>query len=107
MNRAGAPALAELPALPPVSPYELKTLLEQEIFALDIRPNTEFAEARMCLGSNQYCAVPASLHRGRAPSPALGLGARPVLVADTPEQYAEAAVCGWRALGIEDPRISP
>src|SRR5512137_1206023 len=35
INRAGAPALAELPELPPVSAHELKTLLEQEVFVLD------------------------------------------------------------------------
>ena len=32
INRAGAPALGELAELPPVSPQELKTLLEQGVF---------------------------------------------------------------------------
>ena len=99
MNRAGAPALAELPALPPVSPYELKTLLEQEIFALDIRPNAEFAEDHVPGSINIALSGQFASWAGTI----LGLGARPVLVADTPEQYAEARLRLAR-VGIEDPR---
>jgi len=42
INRGGAPALAELPEPPVVSPAELKALLEQGVMALDVRPNAEF-----------------------------------------------------------------
>ena len=53
----------------------------------------------MCPGpSISHCQ--ASLLRGRD---SLGLNARPVLVADTPEQYAEARLRLAR-IGIEDPR---
>src|SRR6478672_12012201 len=47
INRTGAPALAELPQLPAVSPRELQSLLEQGVFALDVRPNADFAAAHV------------------------------------------------------------
>jgi glyoxylase-like metal-dependent hydrolase (beta-lactamase superfamily II)/rhodanese-related sulfurtransferase len=99
INRTGAPALAELPELPPVSPQELQELLEEGVFALDVRPNSDFAAAH----------VPGSVNialSGQFASWAgiiLGLNARPVLVAETPEQYSEARLRLSR-VGIEDPR---
>src|SRR5690242_4927213 len=47
INRAGARALADLAALPPISPQELKRLLDQGVFALDVRPNADFAAAHV------------------------------------------------------------
>src|SRR5215471_15124306 len=47
INRTGAPALTELPELPPVLPRELQALLEQGVFALDVRPNADFAAAHV------------------------------------------------------------
>ena len=99
INRAGAPALADLPELPPVSAAELRTLLEQEVFALDVRPNAEFAAAHVpgsinIALSGQFASWAGTL---------MGLSARPVLVADTPEQYAEARLRLAR-VGIENPR---
>src|SRR5215475_14674243 len=41
INRAGAPALKDLPELGAISAQELNTLLEQGVFALDVRPNAE------------------------------------------------------------------
>jgi hydroxyacylglutathione hydrolase len=99
INRAGAPALNELPELPPVSAQELKTLLEQEIFALDVRPNADFAAAHVPGSVNIALSGQFASWAGAI----LGLGARPVLIADTQEQYAEARLRLAR-IGIEDPR---
>jgi glyoxylase-like metal-dependent hydrolase (beta-lactamase superfamily II)/rhodanese-related sulfurtransferase len=99
INRTGAPALAELPQLPAVSPRELQSLLEQGVFALDVRPNADFAAAHVPGSVNialagQFASWAATI---------LGLSARPVLVADTLEQYSEARMRLAR-VGIEDPR---
>jgi hydroxyacylglutathione hydrolase len=99
INRTGAPALAQLPELPPVSASELKTLMEQEVFALDVRPNSDFAAAHVPGSINIALAGQFASWAGTI----MGLGARPVLVADTPEQYAEARLRLAR-VGIEDPR---
>jgi rhodanese-related sulfurtransferase len=99
MNRTGAPALAELPELRPVAAEELKSLLEQGVFALDVRPNAEFAAAHVpgsvnIALSGQFAAWAGTI---------LGLASRPVLVADSAEQYAEARLRLAR-VGIEYPR---
>ena len=99
MNRAGAPALNDLPELPPVSAQELKTLLEQEVFALDVRPNADFAAAHVPGSINIALSGQFASWAGAI----LGLDARPVLIADTQEQYAEARLRLAR-IGIEDPR---
>ncbi|HEY2232132.1 MAG TPA: rhodanese-like domain-containing protein [Candidatus Angelobacter sp.] len=99
INRAGAPPLSELRDLPAISAAELSALLQQGVFVLDVRSNADFAAAH----------VPASINialSGQFASWAgaiMGLGAHPVLVADTPEQYAEARLRLAR-VGIEDPR---
>jgi hydroxyacylglutathione hydrolase len=99
MNRAGAPALNDLPELPPVSAQELKTLLEQEVFALDVRPNADFAATHVPDSINIALSGQFASWAGAI----LGLDARPVLIADTQEQYAEARLRLAR-IGIEDPR---
>jgi hydroxyacylglutathione hydrolase len=99
INRTGATALAELPELPPLSAPELKTLLDQGVFALDVRPNPDFAAAHVPGSVNIALSGQFASWAGAI----MGLGARPVLVADTPEQYAEARLRLAR-VGIEDPR---
>jgi len=99
INRSGASALSELPELPPVSASELKTLLEQGIFVLDVRPNNDFAAAYIPGSVNIALSGQFASWAGAI----VGLSARPVLVADTPEQYAEARLRLAR-VGIEDPR---
>ncbi|HEY2498350.1 MAG TPA: rhodanese-like domain-containing protein [Candidatus Angelobacter sp.] len=99
INRAGAPALADLPELSPIAPQELSELLQQGVFALDVRPNPDFANAHVpgsinIALSGQFASWAGTL---------LGLTASPILVADTPEQYAEARLRLAR-VGIEDPR---
>lgn len=96
INREGAPALAELSPLPAVSPEQLKALLAKGAVALDVRPGDQFAQAH----------VPGSIHialSGQFASWAgtvLGLSSRPVLIADSPEQLAEARMRLAR-VGIE------
>jgi len=99
INRSGASALSALPELPPVSASELKTLLEQEVFVLDVRPNNDFAAAHIPGSVNIALSGQFASWAGAI----VGLSARPVLIADTPEQYAEARLRLAR-VGIEDPR---
>ncbi|HEV8492743.1 MAG TPA: rhodanese-like domain-containing protein [Candidatus Angelobacter sp.] len=99
INRSGAPALSALPELLPVSASELKKLLEQEVFVLDVRPNNDFAAAHIPGSINIALSGQFASWAGAI----VGLSARPVLVADTPDQYAEARLRLAR-VGIEDPR---
>ena len=99
INRAGAPALAALPELTAMSATELKTLIEDGTFVLDVRPNADFAAAHVPGSINIALSGQFASWAGAI----MGLGARPVLVADTPEQYAEARLRLAR-VGIEDPR---
>ena len=99
INRQGAPALGDLPRMKAISPKELQSLIQQDVFALDVRPVADFAAAHVpgsinVALSGQFATWAASV---------LGLKARPVLVADTPEQYEEARTRLAR-VGIEDLR---
>lgn len=99
INRAGAPALSALPELPPLSAQQVRELLQQGVFVLDVRPTADFAAAHIpgsvnIALSGQFASWAGSI---------VGLNARPVLVADTPEQYAEARLRLAR-VGIEDQR---
>ncbi|HEY7616067.1 MAG TPA: rhodanese-like domain-containing protein [Terriglobales bacterium] len=123
INREGAPALAELPPLRAISPQQLRSLLEQEVIALDVRPPEQFAAGH----------VPGSVNIGLSGQFAswagtvLGLSSRPVLIADSTEQleearmrlarvgidveggYLEGGVAGWKAARLplaELPQIS-
>jgi len=97
INRAGAPALAELPELKPIAAQELKTLLERGAVALDVRPGDEFVAAHVP-GS---VSIPLSGQFASWAGAVLGLSAKPVLVAATLEQISEARVRLAR-IGIED-----
>ncbi len=99
INRGGAPALAELPEPVAIAPAELKSMLELGIMALDVRPNADFVAGHVPSSVNialsgQFASWAATL---------LGLASRPVLIADTPEQYTEARMRLAR-VGIEDTR---
>ena len=99
INRQGAGDLAELPPLKAISPAEFQSLLQQDVFALDVRPMADFAAGHVpgsvnIALSGQFASWAAAL---------LGLNARPVLIADTPEQYGEARMRLAR-VGIEDAR---
>jgi len=99
INRTGASALADLPELTPVSPEELKGLLEEGVFVLDVRSNANFAAAHVPGSVNIALSGQFASWAGAI----MGLSAKPVLIADTPEQYEEARIRLAR-VGIEDPR---
>jgi hydroxyacylglutathione hydrolase len=99
INRVGAPALSELRDLPPIVAPELNEFLQQGVFVLDVRPNPDFAVEHVPGSVNIALSGQFASWAGTI----MGLNARPVLVADTPEQYAEARLRLAR-VGIEDPR---
>jgi len=97
INRAGAPALSELPALRAIAPVELKSILEQGTIALDVRQGAEFA-AEHVLGS---VCIPLSGQFASWGGAVLGLSAKVVLIAGSSDQISEARVRLAR-VGIED-----
>jgi len=115
LNRQGASALSELPELAPLSAQELASELQRGANALDVRPGDRFAAGHVpgsvnIALSGQFASWTAIV---------LGLSSRPILIADTPEQIAEArtrlarvgieevrgylqgGVEGWRSAGFE------
>lgn len=99
INRTGASALADLPELARISAQQLKELLDQGVFALDVRPNADFAAAHVPGSVNIALSGQFATWAGTI----LGLAASPALIADTEEQYEEARLRLAR-VGIEDPR---
>jgi hydroxyacylglutathione hydrolase len=99
INRSGASALSDLPALRAVPPAQLKTMLEQGEIALDVRPGDEFAAEHVPGSVNIALGGQFASWAGTV----LGLAAHPVLIAGPEEQLAEArlrlARVGIEALG--------
>lgn len=86
INREGAPALAELPPLSPVSADGLQAMIADGMPALDVRPPEEFAKGHVPCSINiglsgQFASWAGSL---------LGLKSRPVLIADSSERINES-----------------
>ncbi len=99
INRTGASALSDLPALSPIEPAELKTLLAEGALALDVRPGDQFAAGHVpgsvnIALSGQFASWAGAL---------LGLAACPVLIADSQEAVSEARMRLAR-IGLEDAR---
>jgi hydroxyacylglutathione hydrolase len=99
INRTGATALSDLPALCAVEPAELKNILMEGGIALDVRPGDQFAAGHVpgsinIALSGQFASWAGAL---------LGLGARPVLIAESPEAVSEARMRLAR-VGLEDSR---
>ena len=96
LNRQGAATLSELPELAPISALELESGLKKGSNALDVRPCDHFAAGH----------VPGSVNiavSGQFASSAgivFGLSSRPVLIADTPEQFSEGGVEAWKQAGF-------
>jgi hydroxyacylglutathione hydrolase len=96
INRAGATNLSELQPLRAITPVELKSMLEREEVALDVRSADDFASAH----------VPGSINIGLSGQFAswagtvLGIAAHPVLIAASEEQLQEARIRLAR-VGIE------
>jgi len=99
INRTGASALSDLPTLQALSGKELLALMNEGIVALDVRPGDQFAAGHVpgsinIALSGQFASWAGTL---------LGLAARPVLIANSPEQLAEARTRLAR-VGIEEVR---
>jgi glyoxylase-like metal-dependent hydrolase (beta-lactamase superfamily II)/rhodanese-related sulfurtransferase len=88
INRAGAPAIADLPELKPIAAEELRSLLEKGVIAIDVRETDEFAAAHVP-GS---ISVPLNGQFASWAGTLIGLTSQPVLIADSPEQLSEARV---------------
>jgi rhodanese-related sulfurtransferase len=99
INREGAPTLSNLPALPPISAAELKSLLDDGVLALDVRPGDQFAAEHVPGSINIALSGQFASWAGTV----LGLSARPALIADSQEQLSEARLRLAR-VGIENPR---
>jgi glyoxylase-like metal-dependent hydrolase (beta-lactamase superfamily II)/rhodanese-related sulfurtransferase len=88
INREGAAALDELPRLRSLTPQEVKSLMEQGVLALDVRPGDEFAAGHVPGSVNIALSGQFATWAGTV----LGLEARPILIADADEQIAEARI---------------
>lgn len=99
INRGGASALSELPELPPIPPTELKSMLADGMFALDVRSGDEFAAAHVPGSINIALSGQFATWAGTV----LGLTSRPLLIAENAQQLSEARLRLAR-VGIEDPR---
>ena len=115
INRTGAPALSELPGLEAISPRELRSLLNEEVIALDVRSADEFASGHVPGSIN----IPLSGQFASWAGILLGLSSRPLLIAASAAQLFEArtrlarvgiddargylqdGIEGWRSAGLE------
>ncbi len=96
INRTGASALSDLPALRPISPQQLQAILSRGELALDVRPGDEFAAGHIPGSINIALSGQFASWAGTV----LGLTVRLVLIAATTEQIEEARVRLAR-VGIE------
>lgn len=99
INRQGAPALTELSELRAISPQELKSLLAEGVDAVDVRPGEQFIAGHVPGSINIALSGQFASWAGAI----LGLSARPVLIADSPEQLSEARMRLAR-IGLEAER---
>jgi hydroxyacylglutathione hydrolase len=97
INRAGAASLTELPELQPISATELRNMLQCRATALDVRAGDKFAAGHVPGSVNIALSGEFASWAGAV----LGLSARPVLIADTPEKRDEARLRLAR-VGIEN-----
>jgi glyoxylase-like metal-dependent hydrolase (beta-lactamase superfamily II)/rhodanese-related sulfurtransferase len=97
INRTGAPALSDLPALKSITVQELKAMLDKGAMALDVRPGAEFVAGHVP-GS---VSIPLSGQFASWAGAVLGLSSRPVLIAANADQINEARMRLAR-IGIED-----
>jgi hydroxyacylglutathione hydrolase len=96
INRTGAAALSDLPALRAISPSELNQMLGDGEIALDVRPGEEFVAGHVPGSVNIALGGQFASWAGTV----LGLSAHPVLIAASREQMEEARLRLTR-VGIE------
>src|SRR5882672_1192891 len=97
INRSGAEALTDRLPLPEITLAELKTLLDQKANVVDVRPPEQFAAGHIPGSINIALSGQFASWAGTI----LGLGSKPVLVAETDAQVEEANLRLSR-VGIED-----
>ena len=97
INRAGAPALGDLPDLAPISASALKARIQGGDIALDVRPVEDFAAGHVPGSINIALSGQFASWAGAV----LGLSSRPLLIAETADQVAEARMRLAR-VGIEE-----
>lgn len=97
INRTGAATLSDLPALSPLEPAQVHTILSDGGIVLDVRPGEQFVAGHVpgsinIALSGQFASWAGAL---------LGLAARPVLVAESQDAVSEARMRLAR-VGLED-----
>ena len=97
INRKGAAALNELPALEPIAVEALQKMLQEGATVLDVRPGAEFVTGHV---PGSVC-IPLSGQFASWAGAVLGLSSKPVLIAATADQISEARVRLAR-IGVED-----
>src|SRR5256886_7577794 len=97
INRTGAAALSDLPALRAIEPAALQTMLENGEIALDVRPGEAFAAGHVPGSVN----IALSGQFATCAGTALGLKAHPVLIAGSEQELSEARIRLAR-VGIEE-----
>lgn len=97
INRQGASALSDIGEVRAIPAAELKTMLDEEAVALDVRPGDQFAQAHVPGSINIALSGQFASWAGTV----LGLSTRPVLIAENPEQLSEARLRLAR-VGIEN-----
>jgi len=88
INRTGAAALSDLPALRAIEPPELERMLRDGELALDVRSGDEFAAGHVPGSINIALSGQFASWAGTV----LGLTAHPVLIADNDQQLEEVRV---------------
>jgi len=99
INRAGAPALADLPALEPIPAEKVQALLQEGVAIIDVRSGHDFASGHVP-GS---VSIPLNGQFASWAGTLVDLKARPVLITDSPEQLSEARMRLAR-IGLDEER---
>jgi hydroxyacylglutathione hydrolase len=86
INREGAVALGDLPQVSELSARDVKTLMDQGVPALDIRPPEKFASGHIPGSINIALSGQFATWAGTL----LGVAAKPIVLADSDEQISEA-----------------
>jgi hydroxyacylglutathione hydrolase len=97
INREGATALKDLPALTPITPADLQFRIAQGVTAVDVRHQDEFAAGHV----PNSISIPLGGQFASWAGAVLGLSADPVLIGATAEQVSEARLRLAR-VGIEE-----
>jgi hydroxyacylglutathione hydrolase len=97
LNREGAPALEQLPPLPPIAPAQLRSMIEEGANVLDTRSPEQFAGGHVPGSINIALSGQFATWAGII----LGLEGRPVLISESPEKLAESRLRLAR-VGIEE-----